>query len=115
MSERLYLNNQERLRLQRILKQVIPPLLEDHHRSLSFHVARKRLHEFTESLSPISKTKESIEKLIQITESPLLHEREKEEARRTFKDLMDTYGLKELTPSLEIKPQVKGFRVFIFF
>ncbi len=100
MEARLYLTQEERLRFKKLLERVTPSLLHDHELSLSFQVVRKRLSDFIEPLSPVSKTKELIQKLLFLMENRVNFKR-KEDIAHLLKELSFTYGFQELSVSIE--------------
>lgn len=69
MEQYLCFTRKERLKLKKILERVGPILLRNHESSLSFQVAHKLLNDFIHPLSPISKSKRLIQKLISIMEN----------------------------------------------
>jgi len=79
MAGRLSLTQEERLRLRKLLESAESLLIRQTEFSLSFQVIRKKLKEFIFPFSPLSKTKELIDKLLSLTENQPLDLKERNE------------------------------------
>lgn len=89
MDTHLLLTPEGRLRLKKILERVEKPLLEKPDSSLSFQTARKLLKDFADPMSPLSKTKELVERILLLTGEA---SKEKDEIRSCLLELSSVSG-----------------------
>ena len=101
MGSRLYLTCEERLRFKKLLERVVSILLRDHEGSLSFQVARRRLSDFIEPFSPISKTRELIQKLLLLMSERPFDFGKKQKIQLLLEELSTSFELKDLSYSMK--------------
>jgi len=96
MAGHLSFTQEDHLRLKKLLESAESLLIHQAESSLSFQVIRKKLKEFIFPLSPLSKTKELIDKILSLTGNQSLDLEKRSEVTSILKELKQISGSEQV-------------------